>query len=700
MKRSTRSTPEQEPEREDSDTGMIPIPESGSENDLPEGIPPLPPERPPGPQEDEASEAFACFMSNRVVSEDSHKWKQGRGKNFAAKKRREQAGKELNFNRSEDDVQAGLLKSRAAEWEKWMKFNAATVVMGAELEELIKSGQQLLPMRWVETDKNEPKRVPGGPKLEPIYKSRLVARGDLEKADVRSDSPTADVEAQNLVFSFAASNKLPVKTGDITNAYFQGKMLMRLLVFRQPKGGLPGVPEGACLVARVPVYGTRDAGRGFWKTLRDALVGSGLQENRTLPALYSYSKDGEVLAMLATHVDDLLWAAKPEAEHVIAEARKAFIWGKEESRNFVYCGKCVRQDADFNVHVSCRDTTLKTKPISIAHGRKLQDNVTEGERTQLRSIAGSLAWVARQVRPDLSYRVSQMQSVVCRAKVRDLKDANKVLEYAIRTADRGLTFRADAIDWNTCVMLVISDASHAQETEGREEHRSQGGRVIALGSPEAIEGGECRLHVLSFTSKILKRVVRSTFQAEAYSLQAGVEEGDRMRAAFVSAKGLLSKDWEASAAANMRQIWYTDCKSLEATLVKEAIGTKYEDKRLNIELASLRQSLWRAPGETVGNPAYVDHMPKDATDVIRWIDTDVMLADPLTKSMEADKLNEALDVNRWSFEQPVESVLKKRAKQLARRKTPVEKPAVAAPPRLPWNRETATDIASDEIDLR
>ena len=184
---------------------MIPDSEI-SENDMPEGIPPLPDERSSGPQEEEASEAFACFMSNRVVSKDGQKWKQGRGKNFAAKKRREMAGKELIFNRSEDYVQAGLLKSRAAEWEKWMKFNAAKVVMGPELDKLIKSGQQLLPMRWVETDKNEPKRVPGGPELEPIYKSRLVARGDWEKADVRSDSPTADVEAQNLVFTCSASH--------------------------------------------------------------------------------------------------------------------------------------------------------------------------------------------------------------------------------------------------------------------------------------------------------------------------------------------------------------------------------------------------------------------------------------------------------------------------------------------------------------
>ena len=46
-----------------------------------------------------------------------------------------------------------------------------------------------------------------------------------------------------------------------------------------------------------------------------------------------------------------------------------------------------------------------------------------------------------------------------------------------------------------------------------------------------------------------------------------------------------------------------------------------------------------------------------------------MIADPLTKAMDSSKLVEALTNNFWDFNQPIESVLKKRAKQLQRRKT-------------------------------
>ena len=75
----------------------------------------------------------------------------------------------------------------------------------------------------MEIDKNEHLRKPGGPDLEPNTRSRLVGRGDLEKGieNLRSDSPTCAIEAQNLIFSFAASNCLVIKSVDITNAYFQ-----------------------------------------------------------------------------------------------------------------------------------------------------------------------------------------------------------------------------------------------------------------------------------------------------------------------------------------------------------------------------------------------------------------------------------------------------------------------------------------------
>ena len=58
-----------------------------------------------------------------------------------------------------------------------------------------------------------------------------------------------------------------------------------------------------CSSARVPIFGT----------CHD-IFSTGLKENAVIRALYIYQEDGEPKSMLATHVDDMLWATKPGYE--------------------------------------------------------------------------------------------------------------------------------------------------------------------------------------------------------------------------------------------------------------------------------------------------------------------------------------------------------------------------------------------------
>ena len=84
--------------------------------------------------------------------------------------------------------------------------------------------------------------------------------------------------------------------------------MSRVLLLRQPRSGLPGRKPDDRLLARVPVYGTQDAGRGFWKKFRRTLIAGGVGENRVLSALYTLTVDGQLRGIVATHVDDLLFA--------------------------------------------------------------------------------------------------------------------------------------------------------------------------------------------------------------------------------------------------------------------------------------------------------------------------------------------------------------------------------------------------------
>jgi len=177
-----------------------------------------------------------------------------------------------------------------------MDFNAGVKIEGQQLDNLLSEGHKMIPSQWIETDQNEHLKRPG--KIHtPDLKSRLVACGQHEDTrGLRADSPTCDVEGLNLMCSFAACNKIRLKSADLKNAYFHGKPLDRLLLIRPPKGGIPGEdPNQRCAIAaRVPIYGTKDAGRMFYKKVREVALDAGFSECKYMRGLYFYQEDGDI----------------------------------------------------------------------------------------------------------------------------------------------------------------------------------------------------------------------------------------------------------------------------------------------------------------------------------------------------------------------------------------------------------------------
>ena len=168
---------------------------------------------------------------------------------------------------------------------------------------------------------------------------------------LRCDSPTADIESHNLLFSFAASNRLELKTADISNAYFQGEVLDRVLLLKPPRTGVPD-PEyedgETMILARVPIYGTADAGRKFWRRFNQVITDNKFRENKIAKALYVFEVDGDIKGLMVTHVDDLCWCMKPEYEQYMDNILREFSVNNEKTsaRKFRFCGKEIVQDDD------------------------------------------------------------------------------------------------------------------------------------------------------------------------------------------------------------------------------------------------------------------------------------------------------------------------------------------------------------------
>ena len=96
------------------------------------------------------------------------------------------------------------------------------------------------------------------------------------------------------------------------------------------------------------------------------------------------------------------------------------------------------------------------------------------------------------------------------------------------------------------------------------------------------KGDKGSIHPILWASNLVRRVCRSTIQAEAYTaytLQAGVEDGDVLRAAVTDIFGCLDvKRWEATSAKFVKQIWMTDCKKFGVDALESEVQRAFRQE--------------------------------------------------------------------------------------------------------------------------
>ena len=170
-------------------------------------------------------------------------------KKYVKKNQKTGAGREVIYEKMSPEVQKKMDASRVKEWNNWKHYTNGRWISEKELKEMQKEHPNLkvIPTRWVETDKAEVGE-------EPIMKSKIVVRGDLEDASkMRTDAPTCSQTMISTVFSLAACRDVDLWAGDISAAFLQGSQsqMDRILVLRMPKG-LPEKDAGDYYVVSTP----------------------------------------------------------------------------------------------------------------------------------------------------------------------------------------------------------------------------------------------------------------------------------------------------------------------------------------------------------------------------------------------------------------------------------------------------------------
>ena len=333
-------------------------------------------------------------------------------------------------------------------------------------------------------------------------------------------------------------------------------------------------------------------------------------------------------------------------------------FGKVEDTSFKYCGRTISQ-TDEGIVVQCPHGLEKTRPIMLSTGRKRDRTAqaTPEEQGQLRSVLGSLNWIVRVCRPDLAYDTNRLQTCVQRPIVQDLVDANSLLRRAQMTKDQKLVYGWKQFDFDSMEIISITDASHAADYDlsasgMKMGFRSQSGRVLAVGGPEVMRSGTGHIHLLEWKSQVIRRVCRSTLQAESLSMLAGYEDAEHLRMVLHGLKtphDPRTTSWQTESKDAITVHAVTDCRSLRDHLV-QCSGGEVQDKRLAIDLCGLRQIIWRDVGEEYGDPMMSENVPEGSTTKVKWCDTKTMLADGLTKHMDTADLRSAMSGSMISMQ--------------------------------------------------
>ena len=245
--------------------------------------------------------------------------------------------------------------------------------------------------------------------------------------------------------------------------------------------------------------------------------------------------------------------------------------------------------------------------------KQVDQPVTEQERSELRSLLGSLQWLCQQSRIDITVAVNKTAQRITSATVRDLLNCNAIAKRVLETPTLGIVINRGNFDFKNYMVVSFADAAFASGGDVK----SQCGELTVVCQkrhvPLISKGRYDLCSVISWKSATIKRVVRSTLAAEGYAVSEAAEQSILLKqvlAECLKPPGVRLSEVERAANADINTV-YTDSGSLSDTVLKDT--GRCADKRFKIVVAMLRQAFERDRAQ------------------LKWADTKQMLADGLTK---------------------------------------------------------------------
>ena len=487
---------------------------------------------------------------------------------------------EVSFRRLSDSDKQLFRTAMKKEWQSWLENKVTTIVKGRGIDR-----SRVIGSRWVLTWKKS--SDPDDRSLTPKARLVLVGYQDPDLGKIATESPTVRKESKHLILSICASKRWVIWGADIKTAFLSGDASNRGLHFKPPPEVRDLMKLGSEDVLRLEeaAYGLAEAPRAWFLRLSRELAEVGLQVSLLDPCVFMlrHERTSELLGICGIHVDDLLGGGTAAMDECLSKLRKRLPFGDFRTQTIKYTGAEIRQNQDGSIELSQEAYIDKMEEVSTKPFGPVSARIPDP--TLMRACSGQLAWVANHSRPDQAFLASFLQGVQDQARVQHLALYNKAVR---EMKQQKVCLRFPVLPIERWRLLVVTDAGWGV----RESGESQGGLLVCLCDKDVLDQRRGVTWIIEWSSKKLRRVVRSSTAAETLAAQNGLD-------AIEFAQGFLQEVLYGMTPREFRQ-WtpqdqsglVIDSKSLYDALTRSACSSSLAmEKRLAIDYAIARACL-------------------------------------------------------------------------------------------------------------
>ena len=335
------------------------------------------------------------------------------------------------------------------------------------------------------------------------FKARLVAKGFSQIRGIDYEltfSPTLSIDSLKFIIALASKLHWDIFQLDIKAAYLNAKLDKNIYVT---------IPQG-----------DSNHGKGFWK-LNRALYGlkqSGIQWNETITSffkgigfqqlisescIFKKNMHGKASCIIGIYVDDMIITGKSiEISKTIRTIKNKFKISKCEHINYLLGIKVENNNFRYSVSQTNYIENVLSK-FKVHNTRKAKtpctgDNVNENrnpfDKTTYKSALGSLIYLAKCTRPDISFAVNKAAKNAENPTISDWNKVTNIFKYLNSTKNYKITYTG------TGEFTAFTDSDLGGDSKDK---KSTSGHIILMGTSQ-----------ICWSSRKQTTVATSTMEAE------------------------------------------------------------------------------------------------------------------------------------------------------------------------------------------